>query len=217
MNKFTKDNVRQAIKKEPLALAVIGLIVVVLISAILSGTGDEDSSDAMSSINQNAHEQLINPNVRECILDECLDTEDLTYPVSSLPPDIEDILRQVLDNEYKTLAVHEKVIEQYGARRPFITIIRSEEQSVSVVRSLFDKYGITVPPNTWINKMKSSPTFQAACQDALFAETNSIMLYRDGLLPVVQEYEDINRVLTDLVENAELRYIPAFEKCGSSE
>ncbi len=156
----------------------------------------------------------VNIDRESCLADECLDVENLEYPAGALPPEVQDALMQALQDEYKALRTYEAVIAQYGQVRPFSMIKGSEEQHIAALKSLFDKYGMTVPPNTYDAQSSVPSSLTESCQLGVDAEIANASLYQDKLLPVVSGYEDITLVFTNLMNASQQRHLRAFERCN---
>jgi len=97
--------------------------------------------------------------------------------------------------------------------RPFSMIIRAEESHITSLKSLFDKYGVTIPENTWAKKITVKPTVNENCQIGVDAEIANANLYKEQLLPIVAEYPDITNVFTNLMNASEQKHLVAFNKC----
>lgn len=153
-------------------------------------------------------------NRENCVADDCLAVEGLEYPVGELSSEAKEALIMALDDEYKAVATYDATIGVLGEVRPFSMIRRAEEQHISSLKALFDKYGVTVPQNTHIGTVTSPSTLQAACQAGVDAEKANVSLYRGMLLPRVTSYPDLTQVFTRLMEASENRHLPAFERCN---
>lgn len=149
-----------------------------------------------------------------CLDDQCLSVTGLDYPVGTLSDAAKQSLGAALDDEYKALATYQAVIAKQGMVRPFSMISRAEEQHISQLKGLFDKYGVTIPENPYLSKVTAPDTLQAACQTGVEAEQLNVALYRDTLLPTVKEYPDITRVFTNLMSASQYRHLPAFDQCN---
>jgi len=149
-----------------------------------------------------------------CLADECLMVENLEYPVASLDAGVKDALNEALNDEYKALTVYQKVTAKLGMVRPFSMIMGAEEQHIASLKSLFNKYGLSIPVNTWANKITVPGTLKEACQLGVDAEIANASLYKEKLLPLVSGHEDITLVFTSLMDASEQKHLPAFEKCN---
>lgn len=156
----------------------------------------------------------IRVNRGNCIADECLVVEGLDYPAGMLSDVAKQALIRALDDEYKASATYQSVLQKLGSVRPFSMIIRAEEQHISSLKALFDKYGVTIPENSFSPTVSALETLQAACQVGVDAEIANAALYRDELLPAVKEYVDITSVFTNLMNASQNRHLPAFDRCN---
>lgn len=150
---------------------------------------------------------------KTCVGDECLQLENLEYPAETLPEDITTALKKAIDDEYKARSTYDAIISEFGNIRPFIMIVRAEEQHIAALKSIFDKYGIAIPENPYTN-ISVPETVQKACQTGVDAEIENVRLYKEDLLPVVSRYPDITTVFTNLMRASEEKHLPAFERCN---
>jgi len=153
------------------------------------------------------------PNRGNCLADDCLLVENLDYPVGELPVEVEQALDEAIDDEYKALATYREVVSKFGVVRPFSMIIGAEEQHIASLKAIYDKYGLEVPSNPWLSKVTVPATLQEACQVGVKAEIANAALYREKLLPLVKDYEDITAVFESLMKASLEKHLPAFEKC----
>lgn len=149
-----------------------------------------------------------------CVSDECLYVDGLDYPAGELTDAAKSALRSALDDEYKALATYEAVMAKVGSVRPFVMIARAEEQHISSLKALFDKYGIEIPSNPYMGKVSVPGTLSASCQAGVDAEIANASLYKDKLLPAVKDYADITGVFTNLMNASQERHLPAFDRCN---
>jgi len=149
-----------------------------------------------------------------CLAEDCLSVGDLNYPVGELPAEVKDTLDLAINDEYKAHAFYEKVIEKFGSIRPFSMIVRSEEQHISSLKAIYDKYGIEIPEDTWADNLSAPETIQESCQAGVAAEIENAALYREKLLPAVKDYEDITLTYNSLMSASEEKHLLAFQKCA---
>lgn len=152
-----------------------------------------------------------------CVADECLLVDNLDYPVGTLSDAAKQAILAALDDEYKALASYQAVLAKLGSVRPFSMIIRAEEQHISSLKALFDKYDVSIPENPYLARVVVPDTLSSACQVGVDAEIANATLYRDILLPAVKDYADISGVFTNLMNASQERHLPAFERCSISE
>lgn len=194
---------------------IIGLIV--LIVGFLGGYAIASfSKNNVSNLTQkqNGAEQRQSLNKDNCLSDECLVVDDFDYPAGNLSDQAKEALIEAINDEYKAHALYEKTIEKFGLVKPFSMIIRAEEQHISSLKALFDKYGLEIPKDDWVNKVSVEATLQQACQAGVDAEIANAKLYKDRLLPMVSEYEDIGLVFTNLMDASQEKHLAAFERCN---
>lgn len=153
-------------------------------------------------------------NKGNCLADDCLLIKDLEYPVGELPENIQATLEEAINDEYKALSTYQTIVEKFGPTRPFSMIIGAEEQHIASLKSIYNKYGLEAPTNTWQEKVIVPETLQEACQIGVDAEISNAALYKEKLLPEVQDYEDITLVFENLMSASEQKHLPAFEQCN---
>lgn len=154
------------------------------------------------------------PTRGNCLADECLAVNDLDYPAGQLPVEVKSALDEAILDEYRAQATYAAVISKYGQVRPFSMIIRAEEQHISSLKALYDKYGLVAPTNEIIGEISAPDSLKASCQTGVQAEIDNAKLYADKLLPIVKNYEDITFVFTNLMNASRDRHLPAFERCN---
>jgi hypothetical protein len=155
-----------------------------------------------------------NADRESCVADECLFVDGLEYPAGTLTDAAKSALASALDDEYKALATYEAVMAKEGRVRPFVMIARAEEQHISSLKALFDKYGMTVTENPYTGKVTAPDSMTASCQAGVDAEIANAALYRDTLLPAVKDFADITGVFTNLMNASQERHLPAFDRCN---
>lgn len=163
---------------------------------------------------QSKRQSSSNVTKHNCLADDCLAVQDLNYPVGSLPSEVKSALDQAIDDEYKALSVYQAVIAKFGQVRPFSMVKSAEEQHIASLKSIYDKYGLTVPSNNWTKKVTAPQTLKQACQTGVDAEIANANLYKNNLLPAVKDYQDITLVFTNLMDASQEKHLPAFERCN---
>jgi hypothetical protein len=158
--------------------------------------------------------QGMHANRGNCLADECLAVDGLDYPVGTLSDAAKQALSDALDDEYKAWATYGAVMEKFGNIRPFIMISRAEEQHISSLKGLFEKYGLTIPENSYVSRVSAPATLAAACQIGVDAEIANAKLYQEQLLPAVTAYPDITQVFTNLMNASQDKHLLAFDRCN---
>lgn len=149
-----------------------------------------------------------------CLDEDCLAVEGVEYPVGDLPENVVIALNDAIQDEYKARATYEAVIAKFGSIRPFIMIKGAEERHIASLKSIFDKYGIDVPANSYPGTVTAPESVQEACAIGVSAEIANAALYKDKLLPVVTAYPDITNVFENLMNASQQKHLPAFERCS---
>lgn len=198
--------------KKIVLIATVVLVVGVITGYFISTLSKKAPTNTIQDQEIIAQKQDINS--ANCLADECLAVNNLNYPVGGLSDEAKEALIEAINDEYKAHALYEKTIAKLGFVRPFSMIIRAEEQHISSLKSLFDKYGIKIPADDWAGKVFAEETLKQACQAGVDAEIANAKLYKDRLLPMAEDYEDIKIVFTSLMNASEEKHLVAFEKCN---
>jgi len=196
---------------------IILIIVAVLVVGLVGGYAiavSKKNNPTGTGQNQNGISQKQTINKANCLADDCLAVNDLEYPAGNLSGDVKTALLEAINDEYKAHALYEKTIAKLGLVRPFSMIIRAEEQHISSLKSLFDKYGLEIPADDWAGKVSAENTLQQACRAGVDAEIANAKLYKDKLLPMAEGYEDIQAVFTNLMNASQEKHLVAFERCN---
>ena len=90
-------------------------------------------------------------------------------------------LHEALDDEYQAWATYDLVIRDFGPVRPFINIRDAEARHIEALHSLFSKYDIAIPGNTWPGQVPHYKTLHEACVAGVSAEIENGKMY-DRLL-----------------------------------
>ena len=198
--------------KKIVLIAVVVLVIGLVAGYFIAVSSKNNPSGAVQS--QKAVGQKQNINKANCLGDECLAVDDLDYPAGKLSDQAREALVEAINDEYKAHALYEKTIAKLGSVRPFSMIIRAEEQHISSLKALFDKYGLEIPADDWAGKVSAEETLKQACQAGVDAEIANAKLYEDKLLPMAVGYEDIQVVFTNLMDASQEKHLKAFERCN---
>jgi hypothetical protein len=165
-----------------------------------------------NSNGKNKGSQRENLNKENCLMDGCLLVDDADYPVGELDQITIEYLEAAIADERKALATYEATMDKFGNVRPFINIARAEEQHISMLKGLFDKYGVEVPADT--TTVGALPnTLSEVCAVGVQAEIDNDQLYQD-MIGNIQE-QDIKDIFTALASASLQMHLPAFEKCAN--
>jgi hypothetical protein len=127
--------------------------------------------------------------------------EDKTYTLS-------EMLTYAIEDEYLAHAEYEKIIDTFGAQRPFTNIVKAEETHIAALEPLFAKYGVVLPANTAEDYTVVPSTLLDAFKAGVQAETSNIAMY--GAFLKQELPDDIRSVFTAL-KNASENHLAAFE------
>jgi len=124
-------------------------------------------------------------------------------------------LLEALDDEYRAWATYDQVVHDFGPVRPFIHIRDAEARHIAALRTLFERYGLELPPNPWPGRVTRYGNVREACQAGVEAEiANGEMFDR---LERSTHREDILAVFDNLKRASQERHLPAFRRCTNRE
>lgn len=129
--------------------------------------------------------------------------------------DLEEILRDALEDERKAEATYAAVIEKFGEVRPFNNIIDAERRHSAAIERQMARLGFAIPANQWEGKGVAPATLADACGIAVEAEIENIALY-DRLLPEIAD-DVVRQVLQNLQDASRDNHLPAFRRCLERE
>lgn len=176
------------------------------------GRGNGSGKNQQKGGQNKNHGSQAGLNKENCLMDGCLLVDDAEYPVGELSQETIGYLQAAIADERKALATYEAVVDKFGNVKPFINIIRAEEQHISMLKALFDKYGIEIPADT--TTVGTLPeTFAEICAVAVQAEIDNDQLYQD-MIPSIQE-QDIKDVFNALANASKTMHLQAFERCAN--
>jgi hypothetical protein len=121
-------------------------------------------------------------------------------------------LHEALDDEYRAWSTYDQVIADFGDVRPFINIRDAEVRHIEALTTLFARYGLALPANSWSGKVERFASVQAACEAGVAAEIANGAMY-ERLLAVTRQ-PDVATVLRRLQQASQQRHLPAFRRCA---
>ena len=148
------------------------------------------------------------------------DSKDNEHSKTPLPTSTDissqakDAIYKALDDEYKSQATYQTVINKLGSVRPFKSIIKAEQKHINSLVTLLNNYNLSVPANPYSN-IEAKDTLAQNCQIGVQTETDNANLYKNQLLPVVTSYPDISATFTNLMNASQQKHLPAFSNCAS--
>jgi hypothetical protein len=126
---------------------------------------------------------------------------------------LEEILTEALEDEYKSRARYRKIIDKLGPVEPFVNIAEAEDRHISVLLPLFEQHGIPIPEEPGDeSSLQIHDTLLEACEAGVRAEKENIALY-DRLIASTRQTE-VLRVLRNLQSTSRDRHLPAFQRCA---
>jgi hypothetical protein len=126
---------------------------------------------------------------------------------------LRNALIEALADEYKARATYRLILNKFGAIRPFINIVESEERHIQALLPLFWKYGIPIPDDDWEQRITVPNSVQAGCEQGVQAEIENASMY-ERLLHETRDYPDVQRVFLNLQRVSQTRHLPAFQRCA---
>lgn len=126
----------------------------------------------------------------------------------------EEMLKYAIQDEYLALAEYEKIISTFGVQTPFTNIIKAENNHISLLKPLFEKYGVSIPENTAKNLVIIPDSMVNALKIGVQAEIDNIAMYDKFLKQNLPS--DIKDIFTYL-KNASQNHLKAFERGVSRE
>ena len=187
--------------KKNFGLVVLGLVVsVMLMGTVLNGLGVNENMARQKGVGGKFYGSLSNSLVN-------------SVPNKAADMNLESALKVAIDDEYKAWTTYKAILEKFGEVRPFSNIIRAEEQHISMLETLFKKYGLDVPENNWIGKVVAPESVSIACNIGAEAEIDNYKLYEDKLIPQVSDYVDVVSVFNNLASASKNKHLVAFERC----
>jgi len=109
------------------------------------------------------------------------------------------------------LATYRNVVSALGSVGPFPNVVSAEEQHVSTITTLLNRYGVAVPAAA--SGQASPATLSAACNVGVSVEQQVIAFYGDQL-PKVSAYPDVTTAFQNLQAVSRDNHLPAFQHCA---
>ncbi len=126
-----------------------------------------------------------------------------------------EALREALDDEYKSRATYQSVIDRFGPARPFVNIVEAEERHASALLALFRRFGVEPPKDRWAGCVPAPPSLLEACRAGVEAEIENAAMY--GRLLTQVGDPRAREILQRLQQASQERHLPAFRRCLERE
>ncbi len=124
-------------------------------------------------------------------------------------PIMHQAVRIALYDEYAARAFYRRVTEAFGPQAPFVNIARAEEQHVTALGRLCQRYGIPRPLDPFPAETTVSPSWRTNLERAVAGEIANVQLYR-YLLPHIAA-RDVQQVFSRLQSASLDNHLPAFQ------
>jgi hypothetical protein len=121
---------------------------------------------------------------------------------------LEAMLKYALEDEYLARAEYELIINEYGNQRPFSNIIEAEEYHISLLKPLFEKYGIELAEDKSDEYVILPESIEAALKTGVDAEIANIDMYERFLEEDIPE--DV-RIVFEELKRASENHLRAFK------
>jgi hypothetical protein len=129
------------------------------------------------------------------------------------PDDLQTVLVEALQEEYKAEQTYRRVLADFGSVAPFAAIANSEQQHVQAILRLFERREWTAPASIYsLGNVAVFDTLTAACAGGVAVEIEDAALY-DGYLSRGDLPRDVVNVFTNLRAASLERHLPAFQAC----
>jgi len=124
-------------------------------------------------------------------------------------------LNEAIQDEYKSRATYNKILDTFGQVLPFANIVNAESRHVEALAFLHERYGVAIPADTWAEKVPAYATLLEAGQAAVQAEIDNGALY-DRMLAKVSNPE-VTNVFNALQFATMEHHLPAFQRLVAAQ
>tara|TARA_R110001592_G_scaffold357416_1_gene660553 strand:- start:113219 stop:113713 length:495 start_codon:yes stop_codon:yes gene_type:complete len=121
------------------------------------------------------------------------------------------VLNEALLDEYKARDTYRKIINTFGAVRPFVNIVEAEQRHIEFLLPLYQKYSIPLPPEPDPEQIVVPESLMEACKAGVAEEIENVSMY-DRLIEMT-DLPDVIEVLQRLQAASRDNHLPAFQRC----
>lgn len=122
--------------------------------------------------------------------------------------ELEQMLTNALEDEYLAMTKYAAIIQEYGEIRPLAKIFSAERAHVALLKPLFNKYGISIPPNRAAGHFQVPSTLRDAFRKCMERENSTIQMYNFFLR---QELPEDVKIVFTVLRTASANHRKAFE------
>ncbi len=120
-----------------------------------------------------------------------------------------DMLHYAVADEYAAHGEYEAIMEKYGVVKPYSNISKSEVQHLSLLKSLFDAYGLDFLEDESKEHVVVPSSLEEAAKIGVQAEIDNIAMYEKFL---EQDIPDSAREVFTALRDASKSHLLAFQK-----
>jgi len=123
------------------------------------------------------------------------------------------MMTEAIIDEYKAEMTYRRILADFGSVRPFLMIVEAEVKHSQALATLFARYGLDTPENTFtIEEMPAFTSLTEACRAAAQAEIDNVAIYEEFFASELPE--DVRLVFENLSWASQYRHLPAFQRCS---
>lgn len=122
---------------------------------------------------------------------------------------MEEMFIYAIQDEQLARGEYDYTLETFGDQAPFNNIVSAEEQHVSEMTVLFEKYDLAIPADESANHLKQAADIKEALENCATGEVDNIAMYNKFL---EQDIPDDVRATFTALRNASEGHLDAFNK-----
>ncbi len=125
------------------------------------------------------------------------------------------VLRIGLFDEIRAFTFYSMVIERFGPRRPFVSIVEAERRHRDGLAQIAARHGVPVPPNPWRAELTVPKRFEDCCAAGVSAERDNAAMYEGFLAYPLPP--DLWAACVARCHASHDNHLPAFLHCAGHE